>query len=220
MENLPIVLDLAGTFVFALSGALAGVKRGLDLFGVMVLSFAAGNFGGITRDLLIGAVPPGAVADWRYLCVSLFAGLVTFQFSTTIERMSNAVQVFDAAGLALFAVAGSTKALSFGLNPVMSTVLGMLTGIGGGIMRDVLLANIPTVFRSDFYALAALAAAAIVVVGHVLSIPAVPVAAVALATCFFLRLLAIKRGWQLPLAKVAAGPADGIRDKNSRLSDQ
>ena len=91
MEKLPLVLDLTGTFVFALSGALAGVKRELDLFGVLVLSFAAANSGGITRDLLIGVVPPGAVADWRYLGVSLFAGLITFYFSSLIVRMSNSV---------------------------------------------------------------------------------------------------------------------------------
>lgn len=201
MDKLPIVLDLTGTFVFALSGGLAGTKGGLDLFGVMVLSFAAGNSGGITRDLLIGAVPPGAVGDWRYLSVSLLAGLVTFYFSPLIVRMSNAVLVFDAAGLALFAVAGSSKALSFGLNPVMATVLGMVTGIGGGMVRDVLLAEIPTVLRADLYAVAALAAAAIVVIGHMLQLPVAAVTAIALISCFLLRVMAIRRGWRLPVAK-------------------
>ncbi|MBR1206084.1 MULTISPECIES: trimeric intracellular cation channel family protein [unclassified Bradyrhizobium] len=210
MDKLPIVLDLTGTFVFALSGALAGTKRGLDLFGVMVLSFAAGNSGGITRDLLIGAVPPGAVGDWRYLGVSLVAGLVTFYFSSLIVRMSNSVLVFDAAGLALFAVAGSSKALSFGLNPVMAIVLGMVTGIGGGMVRDVLLAEIPTVLRADFYAVAALAAAAIVVVGHVFELPVAPVTVVALISCFILRVMAIKRGWRLPVAKLAQRSDPGI----------
>ena len=145
MEKLPLVLDLTGTFVFALSGALAGVKRELDLFGVLVLSFAAANSGGITRDVLIGAVPPGAVNDWRYLGVSLFAGVITFYFSPLIVRMSNPVLLFDAAGLALFAVSGASKALAYGLNPVMAIALGMVTGIGGGMVRDVLLAEIPTV---------------------------------------------------------------------------
>jgi len=120
MEKLPLVLDLTGTFVFALSGALAGVKRALDLFGVLVLSFAAANSGGIARDLLIGVVPPGAVGDWRYLGVSLFAGLITFYFSAWIVRMSNSVLIFDAAGLALFAVTGASKALTHGLHPVMA----------------------------------------------------------------------------------------------------
>ena len=179
MEKLPLLLDLAGTFVFALSGALAGVKRELDLFGVLVLSFVAGNSGGITRDLLIGAVPPGAVGDWRYLGVSLFAGVVTFYFSSLIVRMANAVLIFDAAGLAFFAVTGASKALAFGLNPITAIVLGMVTGIGGGMVRDVLLAEIPTVLRAELYAVAALVAAAIVVVGHVLQLPVAPVAAAA-----------------------------------------
>ena len=213
MDKLPIVLDLTGTFVFALSGALAGTKRGLDLFGVMVLSFAAGNSGGITRDLLIGAVPPGAVGDWRYLGVSLLAGLVTFYFSPLIVRMSNAVLVFDAAGLALFAVTGSSKALSFGLNPVMATVLGMVTGIGGGMVRDVLLAEIPTVLRADLYAVAALAAAAIVVIGHMLQLPVAAVTAVALISCFLLRVMAITRGWHLPIAKGAERRQPGVTRK-------
>lgn len=202
MDKLPIVLDLTGTFVFALSGALAGARRELDLFGVLVLSFAAGNSGGITRDLLIGAVPPGAVGDWRYLGVSLIAGLVTFYFSPLIVRMSNAVLLFDAAGLALFAVAGTSKALSFGLNPVMATVLGMITGIGGGMVRDVLLAEIPTVLRAELYAVAALVAAAIVVIGHLLQLPIAPVTAVALISGFSLRVMAIRRGWRLPIAKI------------------
>jgi uncharacterized membrane protein YeiH len=203
MDKLPIVLDLTGTFVFALSGALAGARRELDLFGVLVLSFAAGNSGGITRDLLIGAVPPGAVGDWRYLGVSLLAGLVTFYFSPLIVRMSNPILVFDAAGLALFAVTGASKALAHGLNPVMAMVLGMVTGIGGGMVRDVLLAEIPTVLRAELYAVAALAAAAIVVIGHMLQLPVAPVTAVALVSCFLLRVMAIRRGWRLPVAKIA-----------------
>jgi len=163
MENLLLVLDLMGTFVFALSGALAGARRKLDLFGVLVLSFAAGNSGGITRDVLIGAVPPNAISDWRYLSVSLVAGAFTFYFAHLIVRMWNPVLLFDAAGLALFAVTGASKALGYGLNPVMAIALGMVTGIGGGMVRDVLLAEIPTVLRSDLYAVAALAAAAVVV---------------------------------------------------------
>jgi uncharacterized membrane protein YeiH len=201
MEKLPLVLDLTGTFVFALSGALAGVKRKLDLFGVLVLSFAAANSGGIIRDVMIGAVPPGAVNDWRYLGVSLFAGVITFYFSPLIVRMSNPVLLFDAAGLALFSVSGASKALAYGLNPVMAMVLGMVTGIGGGMVRDVLLAEIPTVLRAELYAVAALAAAAVVVIGHTLQLPVAPVTAVALILCFWLRVMAIRHGWRLPVAK-------------------
>jgi uncharacterized membrane protein YeiH len=201
METLPLVLDLAGTFVFALSGALAGVKRKLDLFGVLVLSFAAANAGGITRDVLIGAVPPAAISDWRYLVVSLVAGLITFYLSPAIVRLWSPVLLFDAAGLALFAVAGTQKSLDYGLNPVMAMSLGMLTGIGGGMMRDVLLAEIPAVLRSELYAVAALAGAAVVVIGHLLQLPAVPIAIAGVALCFGLRVMAIRHGWQLPVAR-------------------
>lgn len=150
---------------------------------------------------LIGVVPPGAVGDWRYLGVSLFAGLVTFYFSAWIVRISNSVLIFDAAGLALFAVKGASKALAHGLNPIMAIVLGMVTGIGGGMVRDVLLAEIPTVLRAELYAVAALAAATIVVVGHVLEFPVAPVTVVALVICFSLRVMAMRRGWRLPVAK-------------------
>ena len=199
-ETLLLVLDLAGTFVFAMSGATAGVKRRLDLFGVFVLSFVAGNIGGITRDVLIGSIPPGAISDWRYLAVSLFAGAITFYWSSAIDKLSSPVLVFDAAGLGLFAVSGAQKALAFGLNPVMAALLGMLTGIGGGMARDILLVEIPTVLRTDIYALAALAGATVVVVGQFLHVPATAATAVGALLCFGLRLMAIRSGWHLPVA--------------------
>lgn len=204
MEKLPLALDLTGTFVFALSGALAGVKRELDLFGVLVLSFAAANSGGITRDLLIGVVPPGAVGDWRYLAVSLFAGIITFYFSSLIVRMSHSVLLFDAAGLAFFAVTGASKALAHGLNPVMAIVLGMVTGIGGGMARDVLAQRVPIVFRGELYATPALAGAALAIVGARLDLPTLVVAAAGAGLCTTWRLMAMWRRWQAPRA---TGPA-------------
>lgn len=201
MQTLLLTVDLVGTFVFALSGAIAGVKRRLDLFGVLVLAFAAGNAGGITRDLLIGATPPGAISDWRYLGVSVLAGAITFGWSSLVERAWNPVLVFDGAGLALFAVSGTEKALAYGLNPIMAALLGMLTGIGGGMVRDVLLAEIPTVLRSDLYAVAALAGAVIVVIGHALHLPSAAVATVGAVLCFGLRLGAIHMRWHLPIAR-------------------
>ena len=184
METLLLVLDLVGTFVFALSGATAGVKSRLDLFGVLVLSCAAGNAGGITRDVLIGAVPPAAISDWRYLAVSLLAGIATFWRPSALDQLRSPVLLFDAAGLGLFAVSGTQKALTFGFHPVMAALLGVLTGIGGGMTRDVLLAEIPTVLRADLYAVAALAAAAVVVIGATLRLQstAVPIAGAVL--CF------------------------------------
>ena len=198
-----LVLDLIGTFVFALSGAVAGVRERLDLFGVLVLSFAAASAGGIMRDLLIGAVPPAAISDWRYLAVSLVAGLVVFFWYPISERLRNLrnhVLIFDAAGLALFAVVGTQKALGYRLNPVMAALLGVLTGIGGGMLRDVLVAQIPTVLRAELYAVAALAGAILVVVGHVLNLPPTAMAIAGAAICFSIRLFAIQRGWRLPVA--------------------
>jgi uncharacterized membrane protein YeiH len=200
MELLPYLFDLAGTFVFALSGAMAGVKRKLDIFGVLVLSFAAANTGGISRDILIGAVPPGAINDWHYLGVSLAAGIITFYFPSAIMQRRNPVLLFDAAGLALFAVSGAHKALVYGLNPIMAILLGMLTGIGGGMARDVLLAEIPIVLRADLYAVAALAGAAIVVIANMLQLPYGVAGLVGAALCFGLRVMAIKHGWRLPVA--------------------
>jgi uncharacterized membrane protein YeiH len=196
-----LVLDLAGTLVFAISGATTGVRRRLDLFGTLVLSFVAGNAGGIARDVLIGSVPPAAISDWRYLVVSLSAGAVTFYWSSAVDKLSNRVLIFDAAGLALFAVSGAQKALALGLTPVMAALLGMLTGIGGGIARDILVAEIPIVLRSEIYALAALAGAAVVVIGELLNIPATASAIAGALLCFGLRIVAIQRGWQLPVAK-------------------
>lgn len=201
-----VAFDLAGTFVFALSGATAGVKHRLDLFGVLVLSFAAGNSGGIARDVMIGAVPPAAISDWRYIAVSILAGLVTFYRYGTINRLSSPVLVFDAAGLALFAVAGAGKALAFHAGPVAATLLGMLTGIGGGMVRDVLVSEIPTVLRTELYAVAALIGAAVVVGGKMLDLPSAAAAAVGAVLCFALRLIAMRRGWQLPIARSLKQP--------------
>lgn len=198
-----LVLDLIGTFVFALSGGVAGVKERLDLFGVLVLSFAAASAGGIMRDLLIGAVPPAAISDWRYLAVSLIAGLVVFfsyPISERVRNLRNHVLVFDAAGLALFAVAGTQKALGFGLNPVMAALLGVLTAIGGGMLRDVLVAQVPTVLRAELYAVAALAGAVVVVVGHVMNLSPTATAIAGALLCFGIRFVAIRRGWRLPVA--------------------
>jgi uncharacterized membrane protein YeiH len=212
METLLLVLDLIGTFVFALSGAMAGVKSRLDLFGVLVLSYAAGSAGGITRDLLIGSVPPAAISDWRYLVVSLLAGIITFWRPSVIDRLRSPVLLFDAAGLGLFAVSGTQKALAFGLHPVMAALLGMLTGIGGGMTRDVLLADIPTVLRADLYAVAALAGAAVVVIGAALWLPPIPVTIAGAVLCFGLRFIAIRRGWHLPVS----GEAEQSAPKDDR----
>ncbi|HET9033697.1 MAG TPA: trimeric intracellular cation channel family protein [Dokdonella sp.] len=207
MELFLVVLDLIGTFVFAISGATVGVRHRLDLFGVLVLSFAAAASGGIIRDLLIGATPPTALIGWNYIGVSCLAGLITFYRCESIEKLRNPVQIFDAMGLALFAVIGSTKALAFGLGPVSATLLGMLSGVGGGMVRDMLVARTPVVLRSDLYAVAALAGASVIVIGDALELPRLPVMVVSAGLCFGLRFMAIRFGWRLPVA--APRPTEG-----------
>lgn len=197
--TLDVILDLLGTFMFALSGAAAGVKHRLDLFGVLVLAFCAGTSGGILRDLLIGAVPPAAISDWRYLTAALLAGLGTFWFPP-ISRLRSAVPLLDSVGLAVFAVDGAKKALDYQLGPVAATVLGMLSGIGGGLARDVLVSEVPVLFRSEIYAVAALAGAGVVVIGRALSLPSTPTAVAGALICLGLRLISIRRGWNLPVA--------------------
>ncbi|HEY6293350.1 MAG TPA: trimeric intracellular cation channel family protein [Terriglobia bacterium] len=201
VNTLLVAFDLGGTFVFAISGATAAVKHRLDLFGVLVLSFAAGNSGGIARDVMIGAIPPAAVGEWRYIAVSMLAGLITFYGYRIINRLSSPVLVFDAAGLALFAVAGAGKALAFHAGPVAAMLLGMLTGIGGGMVRDIFVMEIPTVLRTELYAVAALLGAAVVVVGRTLHVPTSAAAIGGAILCFGLRFMAMRRGWQLPIAR-------------------
>ncbi len=204
VATLLLALDLIGTFVFALSGAASGVKSKLDAFGRGVLAFVAGNAGGVTRDLLIGAVPPAAINDWRYVAVSLLAAAVTFTWYPRVRRLHRMVLLLDAAGLGLFAVAGTQKALAFGVNPLASALLGMLTGIGGGVLRDLLVNEIPIVLRADFYALAALAGAGVVVGGHLLHWPPSATTIAGAILCFGIRLIAIRRGWNLPAARQPA----------------
>ncbi len=199
--SLVSLLDFAGTFAFAISGALVALRHRLDLFGVLVLAFAAAAAGGILRDIALGATPPVALVDWRYAAVSIAAGLLTFFRHAQVERMRNPVQLFDAVGLGLFAVLGTSKALQAGLGPLGAIMLGILTGVGGGVVRDVLVAQIPGVLKRELYAVAALLGAVVVVAGDRADLPPAPVAIVGAVLCFILRWLAIRRGWRLPVAR-------------------
>ena len=195
-----LALDLIGTFVFAISGGAAAVRKRLDLFGVILLAFLAGNAGGVTRDVLIGAVPPAAINNWPYFAVSLLAGLTVFLWHPGVARVQRIVLLFDAMGLATFAVSGTQKAIEYGVHPIAAVLLGMLTGIGGGMLRDLLINEIPVVLRAELYAVAALAGALVVVTGHSLAWPPGPTAIAGAVVCFGMRLIAIRRGWRLPVA--------------------
>lgn len=160
--TLLLILNLAGTFVFGLSGGLAGVQKRLDIFGLVVLAVVVGLAGGITRDLLIG-IPPQTFRDWRYIAVAGGAGVVTFAAAPVLNRLERPVLVLDAAGLGLFCVTGASTALEHHVGSVEAVVLGAITGIGGGVLRDVLVREIPTVLRTGLYAIPALIGASIVV---------------------------------------------------------
>lgn len=193
-------IDLGATFVFAISGATQAVRQRLDLFGVLVVAWAAATAGGLARDLLIGAIPPVAVADWRYLATASAAGLLGFLASGQIARLKRPVQLFDAAGLSLFAITGTEKALAYGLPPAMAAILGMITCIGGGVARDLLTQQLPTVLRSELYAVAALAGSGLIAWAAWLGLPHRPTIVVGACLCLFLRLMALYRGWRLPIA--------------------
>lgn len=199
-----VVLDLAGIFVFALSGGLVGVRKELDVFGVLVLAAATGLGGGFMRDVLIGAVPPAALEDWRYLLVPVVAGFVTFWFHPALGRMERLVTVFDAAGLGLFCVVGALKALEFGLGLLPSALMGVLTAVGGGVVRDVLAGRVPVVLRSELYATPALVGASVAVLGDSSALPTWTYAIPAAALCTTWRLVAVWRGWHAPRAAGSA----------------
>lgn len=193
-----VLLDLIGIFAFAISGGLVGVRKGLDVFGVLVLAAATGLGGGFLRDVLIGAVPPATLADWRYLVVPVVAGLVTFWFHPALGRMERLVTVFDAFGLGVFCVVGALKALDYGLGPLPAALMGAVTAVGGGILRDLLAGRVPVVLRSELYATPALVGAAVAVAGGSSSLPTWTFAIPAAALATFWRLVSVWRGWNAP----------------------
>ena len=200
-----VAVDLAGIFVVAISGALVAVRKGFDLFGALVLAGTTGLGGGFLRDVLIDATPPAALADWRYLVVPVVAGLLTFSFHPTLGRMERGINVFDAFGLSLFCVTGALKAVEFGLGPVPAALMGMVTGIGGGMVRDLLAGRPPVVFNSNLYATPALVGAVVAVGLDRTSLPLIVVVVAGAGVCLVLRLLAMVLDWRAPLP---SGPAN------------
>jgi uncharacterized membrane protein YeiH len=200
-----VAVDLAGIFVFAISGALVAVRKGFDLFGALVLAGTTGLGGGFLRDVLIDATPPAALADWRYLVVPVVAGLLTFAFHPTLGRMERGINVFDAFGLSLLCVTGALKAVEFGLGPVPAALMGMVTGIGGGMVRDLLAGRPPVVFNSNLYATPALVGAVVAVGLDRTSLPLIVVVVAGAGVCLVLRLLAMVLDWRAPLP---SGPAN------------
>ncbi len=201
------ILDLVGVFVFALSGALLAVRKDFDIIGMLVLAEITALGGGVIRDLVIGAVPPVAFTDLGYLLAPMAATVLTFFAHPHIERIVAAVLVFNAAGLGLFCVTGTAKALAHGLGPAPAAALGVTTAIGGGILRDVLANDIPAVFRvdSEWYTIPAVLGAAIVVGAEHMRVYGPLAAGIAAAVAFVLRLIALRRGLRAPRPRRAIG---------------
>lgn len=196
-----IFLELVGLVAFAASGALAAVRARLDVFGVVVLGLTTALGGGILRDVLLGVTPPTTLRTWPYLAASALTAAVVFVFHPQVARLRRAVLVADAVGLGLFASTGTAVALNLGVPVYTACLIGMTTGIGGGAIRDLLLRQIPLVLHQEIYALAALFGAVLVAAGHQLRLPEGPVIAVAASAVVVLRLLAIWRKWNAPIAR-------------------
>ncbi|HET6533129.1 MAG TPA: TRIC cation channel family protein [Actinoplanes sp.] len=190
-----LVLDLAGTFAFALNGALTAIRAAnVDIVGVIALGMITAVGGGIIRDVLLGTVPPATFSDWRYLAVAATGGLIAFLFGHWLDRFASPIDVLDAAGLSLFAVTGAAKAIDLGVGPVQAIILGAVTGVGGGTVRDVLIRQVPSVLSSGLYATPALAGAALVAIaesGGVRDVWGAPAALCAAAVCFLIRMVGL-----------------------------
>lgn len=194
------VLNLIGTFVFAISGALLAVRKNYDIVGMVVLAGITAIGGGVIRDLLIGAIPPAAFTDAIYFWLPLVAVALTFFAHAQMNRINSAILVFDAAGLAVFCISGTVKALNYGLEPIPAIALGVLTAVGGGIIRDVLAGDKPSVLQaeSELYALPAVLGSAIVVLIPHLPINSSLAAGLTAVLVFVLRLLALRYNLKAP----------------------
>ena len=195
-----VSLDLAGTFTYAVNGGLTAVHAArLDVVGVITLAMVSGLGGGIIRDVLLGALPPATFSDWRYLAVAAGGGVAAFALSRPLTKLAAVITALDAAGLGLFAVTGASKSLATGLAPAPAVLLGAVTGTGGGTLRDVLLGQVPSVFRRGLYAIPALLAAGITVAAIRTGTYGPPAALAAALTCFTVRMLGVRYNINAPM---------------------
>ena len=198
-DKLLLAVDLTGTFVFALEGASAAIEGHLDFFGVLVLAFVTSLGGGIVRDVLIGAVPPASIRDKRYAMTALLGGATVFFLHSLVRQIPSPLLIgLDAAGLSLFAMSGTAKAMDHGIDPWMATLMGTITGVGGGTIRDLFLARVPWVLRVDIYAVAALAGSLVMVAGIRRGVSRRTMMMCGGVLCFVLRELAVTYHWNLP----------------------
>ncbi len=198
-HSLFVLVDLLGTFAFAVSGALAAEQRRVDLFGVLAVSYLTACGGGVIRDLCLGALPPVGLSDWRYLATSSLAAAIAIWARPVIDHLKQPIVFFDSLGLGFFAVVGAHKALQFSHHVEVAVILGMVTAVGGGMARDVVLNRVPIVLEKEIYALAALVGAAIQVAGQMMDSRLVITPWFGALVCFAIRTLALRYSWSLPV---------------------
>jgi uncharacterized membrane protein YeiH len=201
------ILEAVGLYVFATSGALMAIHKGFDVVGILVLAMLTALGGGILRDLIIGDTPPAAFTNATYLVIPLVAAVVTFFAHPLVQRLTFTVLVFDAAGLGLFSVTGTLKALDFDLGPLQAVLLGITTAVGGGMLRDVTAGEAPALLKvdTDLYSIPAAAGAVVVAAAHRTDVPMPVVATCAAVLVFLFRIVAMLRHWTAPRAWVHKG---------------
>lgn len=193
-----ISLDLIGAFVFAISGAVAARQKKLDLFGIVTLAYMTACGGGLMRDICIGALPPAGLSDWRYLALAIVAAGMVIGADSLVQKLSHPVLLFDAVGLSFFAVFGAHKTLIYGHSIEAAIVLGMVSAVGGGALRDLLLNRTPVILQKEIYASAALIAAGFQAAGQIFGWSLHWVPWVGIALCFTIRYLSLRYHWNLP----------------------
>jgi uncharacterized membrane protein YeiH len=214
-------LELVGVFVGALSGALAAVRKEFDVFGVLVLAWATGLGGGMLRDVLIGATPPVGISSWTYIVTALLAGVAVLLFHPRVARNRRAVVVLDAGALGVFVLLGTMKALGMGAGPTASIVVGLLTGIGGGILRDILVSEVPLVLADRrLYAIPALLGAGLTAALWRAGWLNVATQAAVVVLVIGFRLLSLRLGWVVPDARVAGAWRRAHRGTSSGADDE
>lgn len=205
-----LILDLVGTFAFALNGALTAVRvERLDIVGVVTLGMFTGLGGGTIRDILLDALPPATFVDWRYLAAAAAGALIAFALSRVLDRLAATINVIDAIGLSVFAVIGAYKALDMGFGVMQAVIVGAITAVGGGTIRDVMLGRIPTVLRSELYAIPALIGAACAAAADSFGYHGTFAALGAATVCFAIRMIGIRFDLHAPQPPGRRGRADG-----------
>jgi uncharacterized membrane protein YeiH len=202
-----LVLDLIGTFAFALNGALTALRAArLDIVGVVALGMTTAVGGGTIRDVLLDSLPPATFTDWRYYAVAAAGGLIAFLLGRRLERLNRSINVLDAVGLALFSVTGALKAVGLGFGPAQAVIVGAITAVGGGTIRDVMIGRIPSVLSSGLYAIPALVGATAAVVAEALDVGGVIGAVGAAVLCFVIRIVGIRYDLNAPFPREVPAP--------------